>query len=276
MVTRLMMGTVVMMVIATAVHVHAQYPYCVSDLDCMLTPSSYCAKQPGNCGGIGFCKARPDVCSWIHIPVCGCDGRTYINAGCAAVYGMNVAYDGVCLPNVAILDAVSRKTHGQAGVRDIDLRRPTGNNSLAVESRIGGPTEIQVTFDRTVTANSGTASVQLISTGPANGTITGVSVNGNEVTITMYGTSDAAKLTLAFPGICDIQGMMVTDELTFGFLAGDATGDGVVNIFDLLTTRDKLNAAVSDTNARLDIQPDGKIDVLDLLKIRLMLNRRIS
>lgn len=56
----------------------------------------YCRKEPGDCEGFGYCAAVPDGCWANWDPVCGCDGMTHSNAGCAAFYGVNVAYDGPC------------------------------------------------------------------------------------------------------------------------------------------------------------------------------------
>lgn len=44
----------------------------------------------------GVCRPRPDVCSLLYAPVCGCDGRTYANECVANAAGVDVAYGGAC------------------------------------------------------------------------------------------------------------------------------------------------------------------------------------
>jgi hypothetical protein len=67
---------------------------CRSNADC--STGYYCAKPAGECAGAGTCQIRGDACLMYWDPVCGCDGNTYSNAGCAAVAGMSVAYRGEC------------------------------------------------------------------------------------------------------------------------------------------------------------------------------------
>lgn len=44
----------------------------------------------------GTCQPRPEVCTKIYQPVCGCDGRTYGNACEAHENGVDVSKEGEC------------------------------------------------------------------------------------------------------------------------------------------------------------------------------------
>jgi Kazal-type serine protease inhibitor domain len=62
----------------------------------------YCAfSAAAMCGAAdhpGVCTARPQACTFIYKPVCGCDGQTHGNACSAASAGVSVAHDGECAP----------------------------------------------------------------------------------------------------------------------------------------------------------------------------------
>jgi hypothetical protein len=64
---------------------------CVNNTDCGA--GKYCAKQPGDCAGVGACTLRPVSCPDVEDPVCGCSGTVYGNACIAARSGVNV---GAC------------------------------------------------------------------------------------------------------------------------------------------------------------------------------------
>jgi len=66
-----------------------------------------------------------------------------------------------------------------------------------------------------------------------------------------------------------------TDE--FFRLYGDATGDGNVNVVDLLQFRNAFNSAdgASNYNEALDFSGDGRINVLDLLQFRSRFNTSV-
>lgn len=60
----------------------------------------WCKTTPDNLCGIGdtlgVCQPRPEACTKMYLPVCGCDGMTYPNACEANGNGASVAYVGTC------------------------------------------------------------------------------------------------------------------------------------------------------------------------------------
>jgi hypothetical protein len=67
---------------------------CRTERDCGR--GEYCAYPTGVCAAPGTCERRPEICSGIYRPVCGCDGRTYGNACDAASAGVSIAAEGEC------------------------------------------------------------------------------------------------------------------------------------------------------------------------------------
>jgi hypothetical protein len=67
---------------------------CEAGLFCNFTADFDC----GEADGMGVCEQRPEFCTRIFMPVCGCDGNDYSNACEAQRGGTDVRSDGMCSP----------------------------------------------------------------------------------------------------------------------------------------------------------------------------------
>ncbi len=190
-------------------------------------------------------------------------------AGLVIVLGMMLAAAQVYALPPLVMQVQSRKVHGLAGALALDVHAIG-----AVECRVGGPTQLRVTFDRPVQGVGGLSTDDVTLT---SGNVAGVAMDGNTLTIDLAGCENGSRLNVAFPGIADADDVnaLVRDILCVGVLAGDVNGDGSTSILDLVTIRNGLNVAVGPDNFRIDVTADGAINILDLVNVRNSLNTTI-
>lgn len=186
---------------------------------------------------------------------------------------LQVLAEGLAPPRIT--SAVSRLSHGAAGDFDIDLLPESGR--LAFDGRFSGPKSVIVTFSEPVqSAVSSASDVILSSSSDSPAAVTGVSVSGAQLLITLDNVPDVSRLTLSFPGITSLQGIPIAETICLGVLAGDVNGDGLTNVIDLVTVRNALNARTEANTFRADVNTDGAINVIDLILVRNLMSRNAN
>jgi hypothetical protein len=97
----------------------------------------------------------------------------------------------------------------------------------------------------------------------SSGTVTDLSIDGQELTVILMGATDDSTLVMSFPGIADQFGNLSTDAQNVLVLLGDAQGDFDVDLQDFWLFTQCATAAmpVDQSCASSDFINDGVIDV---------------
>ena len=167
----------------------------------------------------------------------------------------------------AHIKAVSRKTHGTAGMFDITL--PLTGTKVGVECRKGGSSHVFtviITFPTAVTVES--VSVTPDSKAPgATASVSSSSVSGHLVTVYLTGVSNAQRIVITLSGVSD--GTNTGDvSVPMGVLLGDTNNNGSVTSNDVTLTQSKVGQVVSKTTFREDVTLDGLINSTDVQQVQ--------
>jgi hypothetical protein len=173
-------------------------------------------------------------------------------------------YNGALAP----LSSASRKTHGAAGVFDIDLPL-TG--SAGVECRTGGANgnhQILINFASSVMANS--ASVINGVGGVSNATL-----SGSQLVVNLTGVANAQQIIMRLSGVND--GVNTTNvDIPMRVLLGDTNGNGMVNAADVSQTKAQADQSVTSSNFHTDVNANGVINATDASLVRSQLGTGVS
>jgi hypothetical protein len=158
-------------------------------------------------------------------------------------------------PNLII--AVSRKVHGTAGTFDVQLPL-TGTPGIECRRGQGaGDNEHQivVTFPTSITVTS-------VSVTSGIASLSGFTINVNEVTVNLSGVANAQKVEVTLAGVNN--GTTTTNVvIPMNVLLGDTTANGAVNSSDVSQTKSQSGAVVAGNNFRTDVTVTDSINSSD-------------
>jgi ligand-binding sensor domain-containing protein len=161
-----------------------------------------------------------------------------------------------------VVSAVSRKTHGAAGAFDIPLPL-LGEPGVECRSSAGAHTLV-FTFDDNVV--SGTAQ---IAAGTA--TLSGNPVfAGRTMTVNLSAVADQQTITVSVVNVRATSGATLPSaSVNAHMLAGDTSGNGIVNATDVSQTKLRSGQAVNAQTFRSDVIANGTINASDLGLVKL-------
>ncbi|MCY7387531.1 MAG: M12 family metallo-peptidase, partial [Burkholderiales bacterium] len=166
---------------------------------------------------------------------------------------------------LTLIDVVSRKTHGLAGVFDLSIDSATAiSGPVTVEPRsIGSAGSHSVVFKFNNTVGAGvvatvvnTANVQLPAT---------VAWSGTEVIVTIPNIADATRVSVSISGV---NGSTQAYSISLGFLLGDVTNSRVVSASDVNRVKARSGRTTSASNYKFDINTNGSISASDVLLLK--------
>jgi hypothetical protein len=157
------------------------------------------------------------------------------------------------------MSAVSRKTHGTAGDFDVDLPLI---GQPGIEDRSGGTSNnhtVIITFAVPVTVTNATV------TPGAGGaaSVSNFSVNNTQVTVNLTNVSNAQTLNINLLGVTGGSNSGNV-SVPMSVLAGDTSGNGLVNSSDIAQTQAQSGQAVGLSNFREDVTVNGQINSSDI------------
>ena len=174
-----------------------------------------------------------------------------------------VGSSGKCRPALQMSAASSRKTHGVAGIFDINMPL---TNPAGVECRGGGATgDHTLVFRFSNTILGGNAAVTA-----GTGSVSGIpTFDNNTMTVNLTGVNNAQTVAVSLSNVADAFAQVLPGTVVnSSFLLGDTNGDRSVNAGDALQTRSRSGQGTDSTNFRSDVNADGSVNSGDTIAVR--------
>ena len=163
--------------------------------------------------------------------------------------------------------AVSRKTHGAAGVFDLQLSTVVLNPTT--EPRLGPAQQIVFQFNKTVTGGVATVTAGTAVVGTT-------SFAGNQMTVNLTGVANAQYVTVTATSVTAADGGIGgTASIRVGYLAGDVNQSRVVTFSDLVLVNAQLARPVTAATFLLDVNASGSLTFSDMTVVNANLARSL-
>ncbi len=159
--------------------------------------------------------------------------------------------------SIVPLSAVSRKTHGPAGVFDVNLPLAGPPGIECRTSQTPGTYQVVVTFANPI-AVSGGATLDA----PTGGSVTNITVNGSVVTVDLAGVGNAQVIRVNL-NVTDGTNTGVA-SIPMGVLVGDTTASSDVNSSDVGQAKANSGQVTTMSNFRTDVTINGVINSSDV------------
>ena len=174
-----------------------------------------------------------------------------------------VGFNSICAATAP--GVVSRKTHGNVGVFDINLPA-TGNPGI--ECRTGGANNAH-TLVFTFASNLSFAGGATVSQGSATVAPASVGPNLNQVTVELTNVASPQHLVVQLSGAQDAaHSTIAPTSARMDVLLGDTTANGAVNASDVSQTKAQSGTPVTISNFRTDVTANGAINSSDVTLVK--------
>ncbi|MEP7157412.1 MAG: hypothetical protein ABI905_16650 [Betaproteobacteria bacterium] len=162
-----------------------------------------------------------------------------------------------------LIGVKSRKSHGVAGVFDVDINEATPiSGAVSVEPRaIGAGHTIVFQFNAAINS-VGPVSVMDESAASVPVTVTPVA---NEVIVSIGALVDTRRLSFSIP---TVNGTLVNAAASIGFLVGDVNETRSVTDDDLSRARARSGQVTNGSNFRHDVNATGTVSAADLAALK--------
>ncbi|MEP7014886.1 MAG: plastocyanin/azurin family copper-binding protein [Verrucomicrobiota bacterium] len=220
--------------------------------------SQFCSPNDTNCGAGTLSNTGS-----VYQQTFGQAGDYFYFCALHCFSGMTGTIHVAAAPELQLVSAASRKTHGVAGAFDIDLplTGPSG-----VECRSGGANgDYILVFTFTNNVTSGDAMIDS-GVGSVSGTPT---FSGTSMTVNLTGIANAQALTVTLSNVIDVFAQTLPNTpVNASFLIGDTNGNHLVNASDISQAKSQIGQGITAGNAREDVNANGAINGSDVSLVK--------